>query len=95
MKKRVKKKRKNQKNRQGGRENQLPKDKRWCPVLWFVRGSLSYEQGFGSKGGQSPVEHRENLYIRMLWKVSLRLGWALWRVCKGFVLGWVRSEQIP
>ena len=27
-------------------------------------GSLSCKQDFGPKGGQSPVEHRGNLYIR-------------------------------
>ena len=33
------------------------------PALWFARGSLLCKQGFGPKGGRSPVEHRGNLYV--------------------------------
>ena len=35
-----------------------------CPADQFVYGSLLGEQGFGLEGGQSPVEHRGNLYVR-------------------------------
>ena len=34
-----------------------------CPAGWFVNGSLVGKQGFGPKGGRSPVEHRGNLYV--------------------------------
>ena len=63
-----------------------------CPVKWFMEGSLLSKQGFGPKGGRSPVEHRGNLYVsassperlfRLSWGPD-RSGQTFWRLSPSF-----------
>ena len=44
------------------------------PAEWLVYGTLWGKQGFGPKGGRSPVERRGNLYVCTSIRPSVRQG---------------------
>ena len=63
------------------------RDGLWYPCL--VEGSLLCKEGFGPKGGQSPVKYRGNLYVRT--SLPRNLLWGLGQT--GPFRGWLKPRN--